>query len=88
VNDNRIEISGSPTPEEERAILQALENMLRRDREARSPSAWQLVGRAIATRSGILDYHDRLGRPAWNFTERLQWMGQPYSGRHGRGDAK
>lgn len=84
----RYEISGSPTPEEEAAILKALEQLLRSERDARTASAWKMAGRALATRNGLLDYRQHLPQGGWVMAKSLPWTGRPYNGRHGRGDAK
>jgi hypothetical protein len=81
------ELRGSPTPEEEAAILEILGRMLRDERDAVRPSAWKEAGRALALRSGILDFRTRLPGPAWRYSS-LPWIGRPHSGRDGRGDAK
>lgn len=83
-----LRISGSPTPEEERIILAALEKMLREEDQARRPSAWRTAGRAFGTRNGILDYRGRMAGHAWTHSSSLPWTGQMYNGRQGRGDAR
>jgi hypothetical protein len=88
LTDKRYEIKGNPTPEEEEAILRALDDFLRRELEARRPSKWKTVGRAEALRTGILDFRSRLGDGAWPGAKSLPWRGKRYEGRHGRGDAR
>ncbi|MGH2707157.1 MAG: hypothetical protein ACRDJF_04970 [Actinomycetota bacterium] len=83
-----FEIWGGPTPEEHEVLLKALQQMLQKEREARRPSAWKLVGRALGLRGGILDYRTRMARSAWPLSVRLPWMGQPYMGQEGRGDSR
>lgn len=85
---SEVRISGSPTPEEEAAVLAAIEKMLRGERDRMRPSPWKMAGRALAARSGILDYRGRLGVNSWTSTGTLPFTGRPYSGRHGRGDAR
>jgi len=82
-----FEIWGDPTPEEQEALLEALERMLQKERESRRPSAWKLVGRALGVRGGILDYRSHMARSPWPLSVRLPWTGQPHTGRDGRGDS-
>jgi hypothetical protein len=88
MSEKRYEIKGNPTPEEEEAILQALDDFLRRELEARRPSRWKAVGRAEALGSGILDFRTRLGDGGWLGGKSLPWTGKRYGGRHGRGDTR
>ncbi len=85
---DNLEIWGDPTPEEQEALFEALQQMLRKEREARRPSAWKLVGRALGVRGGVLDYRTRMARPAWPLSVRLPWTGQSYMGQEGRGDSR
>ncbi|MGH2689164.1 MAG: hypothetical protein ACRDKW_10210, partial [Actinomycetota bacterium] len=57
-------VAGNPTPEEEKAIARALEQLIVEERRATDTSPWKMAGRAWATRSGILDHRARLGRDA------------------------
>ena len=82
------EISGNPTPEEERAVIKALETMLRREELSRKQSAWKAAGRAEGVRSGILDFRNRAGAPGWIGAKWMPWAGKRHEGRHGRGDTK
>jgi hypothetical protein len=87
-------VRGNPTPEEEAAILEALEEFL--DRESQggeagmgaSPSAWKLAGRLAARRAGILDGRSFLGRGAWAASARIPWAGRAHQGRMGRGESR
>ena len=85
---------GNPTPEEEAAILEALDEFLGRDHEAAgvgtaaSSSAWKLAGRLAARRSGILDGRSALGRRAWPSSARIPWAGRAHQGRMGRGESR
>jgi hypothetical protein len=81
-------ITGMPTPDQQRAIAQALELLVEEERRAAAVSPWKMAGRAWATRSGTLDYRTRLGRDAWPVTDRLPWAGRLYDGRGGRGDSR
>ena len=81
-------VAGDPTPEEEKAITRALEQLIAEERRATGTSPWKMAGRAWATRSGILDYRGRLGRESWAIADRLPWAGRASDGRHGRGDSK
>ena len=85
---------GNPTPEEEAAILEALDEFLGRDQEAAgagtgaSSSAWKLAGRLTARRSGILDGRSALGRRVWPASARIPWAGRAHQGRLGRGESR
>jgi hypothetical protein len=85
---------GNPTPEEEAAILEALDEFLGRDHEAAgaetgpSSPAWRLAGRLVARRSGILDGRSALGRRAWPASARIVWAGRAHQGRMGRGESR
>lgn len=87
-------VQGNPTPEEETAIMEALEDFLGRNRPAgvthtaASLSAWTLSGRLSARRSGILDIRSSLGRSAWLASARLPWSGRAHQERLGRGDSR
>jgi hypothetical protein len=85
-------VRGNPTPEEEAAILEALEEFLGREQESggagASPSAWQLAGRLAARRGGILDGRSSLGRGAWAASARIPWSGRAHQGRMGRGESR
>jgi hypothetical protein len=54
-------IKGSPTPEEEAAVMAALERIVRDERERARPSAWRLAGRTGSLRLGLTEMRDRLG---------------------------
>ena len=87
-------LHGNPTPEEQTAVLDALEAMLARERSgpatttAGVTSAWKLSGRLTARRGGILDARTTLGPGGWPATARLPWSGRGYEGRRGRGDSR
>jgi hypothetical protein len=87
-------VRGNPTPEEEAAILEALDEFLGRDRDAAgaetgaSASAWKLAGRLTARRSGILDGRSALGRRVWPASARIAWSGRAHQGRMGRGESR
>jgi hypothetical protein len=89
---SRIEcadIGGEPTPEEERAILAALEEAVEQERQARSASLWLRSARAQGRRLGMLDYRDRFSKDdAWRLSTRFPFGGREYPGKNGRGDAK
>jgi hypothetical protein len=93
----RFEISpvrGNPTPEEQAAILDALEALLVREQPGTTPStgasisAWVRSGRLAARRGGILDARSVLGPASWPDSARLPWSGRGYEGRWGRGDSR
>jgi hypothetical protein len=85
---------GNPTPEEEAAILEALDEFLGREQqggvgETGAPSlTWKLVGRLAARRGGILDARSALGRRAWPASARIVWSGRAHQGRLGRGESR
>jgi hypothetical protein len=82
---------GNPTPEEEAAILEALDEFLGRDQQGQagaSPLAWKLSGRLAARRGGILDARSSLGRAAWPASARIVWSGRAHQGRMGRGESR
>ena len=83
---------GNPTPEEEAAILEALEEFLGREQqggvEGTGVSTWKLAGRLAARRGGILDARSSLGRRAWPASARIVWSGRAHQGRMGRGESK
>jgi hypothetical protein len=87
-------VRGNPTPEEEAAILEALEEFLSREPQAggagmgASSSAWRLAGRLAARRGGILDGRSFLGRRAWPASARIAWAGRAHQGRMGRGESR
>ena len=97
VDGPRFEISrmqGNPTPEEEAAILEALEALLAREDPGPGPSssapisAWVRSGRLAARRGGILDARTALGPTSWPESAHLPWSGRSYEGRRGRGDSR
>jgi hypothetical protein len=47
----RHHIEGSPTSEEEAAVIAALERIIRDEHERTRPSAWKLAGRIASLRS-------------------------------------
>jgi len=85
---------GNPTPEEEAAILEALDEFLGREQQGgvggtgASPMTWKLAGRLAARRGGILDARSSLGRRAWPASARIVWSGRAYQGRLGRGESR
>jgi hypothetical protein len=87
-------VRGNPTPEEEAAILAALEEFLGREPQGGeagmgpSSSAWRLAGRLAARRGGILDGRSFLGRRAWAASARIPWAGRAHQGRMGRGESR
>lgn len=84
----RFRIEGSPTPEEEGAVLAALERVLRGEEERRRPSAWRLAGRAASAHVGLAEMRQRFGRSRWALTHRITWAGEGPQDLRGRGDAK
>jgi hypothetical protein len=84
-----LDIAGEPTPEEQRAILAALEEAIEHERQARSASLWLRSARAQGRRLGMLDYRDRFSTDdAWRLSTRFPFGGREYPGKNGRGDTK
>ncbi len=85
-------VRGNPTPDEESAVLEALEELLDREQEdvgsVASTSAWTLSGRLAARRGGILDARTALGRASWRVSARLPWTGRAHNSRPGRSDSR
>jgi hypothetical protein len=82
VTDRRFELPGDVSPEDERAVLAALERYLA-ERDPR-PSPWALAGRMEACREGTLQARRKLRR-TWASTAPFARYGtEPISG---RGDA-
>ncbi len=85
---------GNPTPEEEAAILDALDEFLGREQPGgvggtgAPSSTWKLDGRLTARRSGILDARSSLGQEVWPASARIVWSGRAYQGRMGRGESR
>ena len=85
---------GNPTPEEEAAILEALDEFLGREQQGDvggtggAPLTWKLAGRLAARRSGILDARSALGRRAWPASAHIAWSGRAHQGRLGRGESR
>jgi hypothetical protein len=79
-----IRIEGDPTPEEEAAIIAALEELLATPDEPRRTSRWALAGRLAATRRRVLDQMAGLANP-WAATAR-PWRAAWVRRQGGRGD--
>jgi hypothetical protein len=82
---NRYELPDGVSPEEERAIIAALERHLE-DRGAR-PNPWALAGRIEATGQGTLQARRRLRDP-WRSAARAHFIRPGTESIRGRGDAK
>lgn len=79
MTDRRFRIEGSPTPEEEAAVIAALERLLvAEDRERRRPSAWKLAGRPDSTRMGPAGLRTTLGERPWALADRPAWAGRAW----------
>jgi hypothetical protein len=74
------------TPQEERAILTALERYLTSG-DTR-PSAWALAGRAANLRQGALQIRHQVDGTAWRETLRGPFANRGTGSVMGRGDAK
>ncbi|HEU5004253.1 MAG TPA: hypothetical protein VFW71_15935 [Actinomycetota bacterium] len=81
-----------PSPDEQLAILEAIEEYLARQRPARSQvagatmDAWTVAGRLAARRGGLLDARTALGQGSWAASAKVAFQGRQYVGRSGRGD--
>ena len=73
------------TPEEERAVIAALERAL--GTTAQRPSPWILAGRAEAVRQGAVQVRRDSAEP-WGFRGRVPFVRPGTPPLHGRGDAK
>lgn len=81
----RYELPPGLTPEEERAVLLALEKYLAA--QDPSPHPWVLAGRIDATGQGALQAR-KLSRDAWRRSARLTFARRGAPSLAGRGDAK
>jgi hypothetical protein len=81
----RYELPPDLSPEEQRAVIAALERILGADRAR--PSAWALAGRAEALRLGALQVRREGDRP-WRFRGRVPFARPGTPPLVGRGDAK
>lgn len=82
----RYELPPGLTPEEERAVLAALDRALAAPRPGLS-SPWALAGRAEAVRMGRLQLRRNLERP-WTFRGDVPFARRGTAPFTGRGDAK
>jgi hypothetical protein len=82
--DRRFELPEGLSPEEERAIITALERYLVQD--SPHPGAWVLAGRLDATGSGTLQARRYMDAP-WGWTARHPFARRGVPPFHGRGDA-
>jgi hypothetical protein len=80
-----VDLPPSLSPEEERAVLAALERVLGAGRER--PSPWVLAGRAQALGMGSLQVRRDGGRP-WSFRAPVPFARVGTPPLVGRGDAK
>jgi hypothetical protein len=83
VNGRRYELPEGLTPEEERAVLEALERHFR-GRDPR-PNRWAFIGRLQACRQGVLQ-HRRALRDPWPSTTVLPFGRGGTEPIRGRGD--
>jgi hypothetical protein len=83
-DERRFELPEDLTPEEDRAILMALERYLQQ--ESPKPTPWVLQGRVDATGLGQLQVR-KLARDPWNEVKApFARRGVPAA--HGRGDVR
>ena len=84
-----VSVEGNPTQEEQKAIEEALVEMVEQERQATSSSVWLRAARSQGRRLGMLDYRDRFRHEdAWRLSARFPYGGREYPGRNGRGDTK
>ncbi len=84
-----VGVEGSPTSEERRALEEALEHLVDREREIQASSIWKRAGRSQGRRLGMFDYRDRFtSEDAWRLSTRFPFGGREYPGLIGRGDAR
>jgi hypothetical protein len=84
-----VSVDGNPTPGERRAIEEALEHLVDKEREVRAVSIWKRAGRSQGRRLGMFDYRDRFSaEEAWRLSTRFPFGGREYPGLVGRGDAR
>jgi len=81
----RYELPPGLTPEEERAVVAALEQALRPTRP--ELSGWALAGRAENLRSGALELR-RDAHSAWTFRADVPFTRRVVPNLRGRGDAR
>jgi hypothetical protein len=81
----RYELPPELSPQEERAVIAALERVL--GRPADRPSPWTLAGRAEAVRQGALQVRRDADRP-WSFRGRVPFARPGTPPLRGRGDAR
>lgn len=81
----RFELPPDLTPEEERAVLAALERYLS-ERQGR-PDQWVLAGRLQSTGYGALQAR-RLAERTWRWSRDLPFLRPGTPPFHGRGDAR
>lgn len=83
-DDQRFELPEGLTPEEERAIIRALERYFAR--ESPHPDPWVLAGRVDATGLGALQSRRYTDAP-WGAARFVSFARRGVPPRHGRGDA-
>lgn len=84
-----LSVSGNPSPEERRALEQAVESLVEAERIAQASSVWKRASRSQGRRLGMSDYRDRFsGEDAWRLSVRFPFGGREYQGLLGRGDAR
>lgn len=81
----RYDLPPELSPQEERAVIAALERAL--GTPADRPSQWTLAGRAEALRQGALQVRRDVGGP-WTFRARLPFARPGTPPLRGRGDAR
>lgn len=81
----RYELPEGLTPEEERAIIVALERYVAQSTE--QPDPWATAGRIENTRQGTLQMRAALSS-AWESVTRLPYARRETPPYHGRGDAR
>ncbi|MGZ8600845.1 MAG: hypothetical protein ACXWX6_11680 [Actinomycetota bacterium] len=84
-DDRRFELPGDLTPEQERAIIRALERSFAR--ESPHPEPWVLAGRVAATGLGALQARRYTEEP-WGVARYASFARRGVPPLHGRGDSQ
>lgn len=85
---DEFRITPEPPEADRRAIIKAVEEMLRRSEQRARPSLWRLSG-WVNQRTGLTDLERWVvAYRRWPLSARFPRGGREYAGMYGRGDAK